>query len=1025
MRLLVRSFLFCTLMAVSFCVPQWKADRPGSRVGLFTSAAAQPHDDKPLLVAAAEGHLAMIKDVAFTPDGRQLVSSSDDKTIRVWDLETGETVRTIRGEIAPGATGKIYAMALSSDGRWLATGGKFHPSDGEAASVIRLYDFLSGRLIALLAGHEDAVIGLAFSADSEHLISGSVDKAAMIWDVGSRKLKHRLDGHTDVVYAVGFTPDGKRVVTGSDDRDLRLWNAEDGHPVARMPGHGNKVYALAIAPDGTIASGDQDGEIRLWSGSTGAFLRALPKMQQEIGSLAFSPDSKSLLVGTAEDGPVACQVYNLEGGEPIPRCRDQNNIVLASAISSDGHWAATAGGPNYEIQIWDLRSGEPRLRLDGRPMYLGGAPLPVTTVGFAPDGSRIAWGGLATSAGPAAGQGLQMAVDLKSADGVLLKPQPLDPVIAGTFRRAITTQNGWSIVHRNLPSEEPGDDAILDIAQGGKVVASIDRSSEDGYGHSAYSFTSDGETVISGGGGGVLKAYDRGGKELGEFIGHEADIWTVATSADNRFLASAAADMTVRLWNLRTRQLLVTIFQSEDGNWIMWTPSGYYTASLGGEALIGWQINRGPGREADFFPTGQFRDQYYRPEIVALTVKLGNEADAIAKSTETTGRGQAQAIKERLPAVINIVGLIDGDGFSDDRLTVSYRLRSPSGLKVSKVRALIDSRPVEGEELKGFVPVSADDESHGRLVVRVPPQDISLSLLAETEGAASATATVRLKWRGQAQSSANNVRKPTLYALIIGVSEYLDQRIDDLQYADDDATDIAQKLKKQEGRLYREVKIQLLVDKKATRAAIIEGLQWLKRSVVEPGDTGLVFLSGHGATDKERNYYYLPHDSELDPDAGYFLPLRSTAVPNTEIRHTLASLRGNAVLFFDTCHAGFASGTNFNTASGLEFKGVQDLFATIAGLRSPEIGAVVLASSGGGELSQESDTWKHGAFTEALLKGLDGHADFFPPPDKIIGIGELTLYVSEEVKRLTDGRQNPVEERPKATRNFSFAYVQP
>ncbi len=108
----------------------------------------------PILQIDSGGHNAIIKDVAFTPDGQYLLSASDDKLIRVWDIKTGRTVRTQRGQIDLGDEGKIYAMTLSPNGQWLAAGG--WTSNDE----IRLYDFPSGKLVALLEGHTDVVHSL-------------------------------------------------------------------------------------------------------------------------------------------------------------------------------------------------------------------------------------------------------------------------------------------------------------------------------------------------------------------------------------------------------------------------------------------------------------------------------------------------------------------------------------------------------------------------------------------------------------------------------------------------------------------------------------------------------------------------------------------------------------------------------------------------------------------------------------------------------------------------------------------------
>ena len=127
--------------------------------------------------------MSLIRGLVFTPDGRYVVSAGEDKVIRVWDRRTGTTVRSIRGQTTEGQDGKVFAIALSPDGRWLAVGGTF----GQAGErLVRLYEFATGRLAALLKGHTRPVVGLAFSADSRRLISGSYDNSAIVWDVERR-----------------------------------------------------------------------------------------------------------------------------------------------------------------------------------------------------------------------------------------------------------------------------------------------------------------------------------------------------------------------------------------------------------------------------------------------------------------------------------------------------------------------------------------------------------------------------------------------------------------------------------------------------------------------------------------------------------------------------------------------------------------------------------------------------------------------------------------------------------------------
>jgi WD40 repeat protein len=327
------------------------------------------------------GHMALIKDIAFTPDGQQIVSAGEDKTIRVWDVASAKTVRTIRGEIAPGGAGKILAMALSPDGKWLAVGGMFHQTNAKAGSIIRLYNFASGQLVALLKGHKNVVVGLAFSPDSRHLISGSTDKTAIIWEVATGKELRRLKGHHSYIFAVGFTPDGARAVTGSSDHELRLWSVESGALLATMTGHKDKVYSVAIAPDGTIASGDDSGEIRLWGGQTGRFLKTFAQQKTKVGNLSYSPDGTRLLSSCGQycEGNFKQIVYDTASGRETVTYRGHDNIVIANAISPDGRWAATGGGSNNEIHIWDLGTGKRRLGADGQPLSLSGSGRPVWT----------------------------------------------------------------------------------------------------------------------------------------------------------------------------------------------------------------------------------------------------------------------------------------------------------------------------------------------------------------------------------------------------------------------------------------------------------------------------------------------------------------------------------------------------------------------------------------------------------------------------------------------------------------------
>ena len=564
---------------------------------LFWTAPARP-EAAPVLQLDTGGHQAVIRGLLFTSDGKFLVSAGDDKVVRIWDWRAGKTVRTIRGQSRPGHEGKIFTIALSPDGRWLAVGG-WMKIPGEAGHVIRLYDFANGKLSALLKGHLDIVYSLAFSLDSKRLISGSADKVAIIWDVEDKTVLHRLLGHRDFVVAAKFTADGTRVITGSFDKTIRLWRVTDGLLLKEMVGHREKIYSLAISPrNGSIASGDWGGEVLLWEANSGAFRSILASIGDNIGSLRFAPGGGNRLLATC--GGSGCGfgqgIYDADSGKRIIGYTKHHSPVLTSDFSPDGSLAATgAGGKSPEIHVWDAKTGETKA-------VLSGTGLPSFAVGFSPDGRTVAWGTEDSCPGsescPDTLSKLQYQIRLPEDGKVPFEPSPVDP--GKPWSRAIASFGSLSLQHRK--GGNFGYDAILDILKDGTPTGiSIERTASGGYRHRTYSFSADGAIVISGASNGTLTAFGLDGRKIGEFIGHEGDVWAVAPSPDGRYLVSGSADQTVRLWDIKTRELLVTLFRGRDGEWVMWTPEGFYTGSEGAEKIVGLADQSRPGQGSPLY----------------------------------------------------------------------------------------------------------------------------------------------------------------------------------------------------------------------------------------------------------------------------------------------------------------------------------------------------------------------------------------------------------------------------------------
>ena len=246
--------------------------------------------------------------------------------------------------------------------------------------------------------------------------------------------------------------------------------------------------------------------------------------------------------------------------------------------------------------------------------------------------------------------------------------------------------------------------------------------------------------------------------------------------------------------------------------------------------------------------------------------------------------------------------------------------------------------------------------------------------------------------------------QPRLYVLAIGISDYQRKEYQ-LGLAAKDATDFANALRSQRGRLYRDVQARTLVNEQATRLAIIANLKWLSDNV-GPGDIGMLFMAGHGINTPTGQYYFVPYEGNHEQ-------LDRTALPEGAIRDTLGRMRGRALFFVDTCFGGNVVG-NFNTAS-------RELARMANDLAAAENGVVVFASSSGKQLSEENDAWGNGAFTKAVLAGLSGQADL--TRSGRVTFKGLDFFISEEVRKLTEGRQTPVTISPIGVPDFAIARV--
>ncbi|MEH2048454.1 beta-propeller domain-containing protein [Nostoc sp.] len=211
---------------------------------------------------------AKIRSVAFSPDGKTLISGTEDNTIKLWNVDNGQLLKTLSGH-----SEIVTSVAVSSDGKNLVS--------GSFDKTIKLWDLKTGELIRTFSGHTGAVYSVAIDPKDKLILSGSSDKTIKSWDLSTGRLVRTFSGHSSVVASVAISPDGQSLISGgggydSPDRAIRVWNLNTGELIHTLVGHSEEVTAVAVSPDSKIiASGSRDARVKIWSLSTGKLLRSL------------------------------------------------------------------------------------------------------------------------------------------------------------------------------------------------------------------------------------------------------------------------------------------------------------------------------------------------------------------------------------------------------------------------------------------------------------------------------------------------------------------------------------------------------------------------------------------------------------------------------------------------------------------------------------------------------------------------------------------------------------------------------
>ncbi|HET6574804.1 MAG TPA: protein kinase [Fimbriiglobus sp.] len=511
--------------------------------------------------AVLRGHSAPVTSVAYRPDGKQIATAGNDRTIRVWDPETGQELARLRAEMTPAEEDRNLVLAYNSDGRRMAsyavngqagttrlwdadTGNEiavlgkwrgydspvaFSP-DGKRVAVasgehLLLCDAVTGRRLAVLAPHAMSVRHLAYSPDGKRIACTDGANTIHLWDGASGKEVSVLRGHTGRVDSVLFSPDGSRLLSASNypDSTARLWDAVTGRSLAVLAGHKNAIWSVAFSPDGRrVATASTDQTARLWDGYTGELLAVLGGHTGWVPNVLFSPNG-TRVVTASEDATL--RLWNADTGDLIGVLRGHGDGFNGAPVFTPDGSRLVSGARDGTVRIWDLSLVERNGILSGHEGY-------VYDVAFSPDGEQVAsaaWDGTARLWDATTGRQTGL---LQHQTGII---SSVDYDRDG--RRLVTMERQLGVRLWDVASRKTAHDWRL---RGG-----------DALGDARASLNPAGTLLAAGCIEGPVRLYDVAtGREVARLEGHDRNSIDVAFHPDGSVLATTGMDKTVRLWTV-------------------------------------------------------------------------------------------------------------------------------------------------------------------------------------------------------------------------------------------------------------------------------------------------------------------------------------------------------------------------------------------------------------------------------------------------------------------------------------------
>ncbi len=912
---------------------------------------------KPILRIENGMHTAAISSISSDAENHFLLTTSFDKTARLWDFSTGKLLSVFRVPSGYGLLGRLECGAISPDGKIIALGGWTGTIAGEKRVFV--YDRASGEMIQSLSGIPSVILHLAFSGNGNFLAATTGKNGGLfVWDTQSWSQCFKDLEYYEETHWVDFDKAG-RLVTASYDGFVRLYDADFQLITMRGIAGGIEPNSAVFSPDGgLVAVGFNDSnQINVLSGEDLSYL--------------YTPNTGR--IGKGSLGAVAWKKDLLYAGGRRSAKKDNWQLI---------RWAGKGKKPCKKLPIGftgavvDIKptatnrllfaSQDPAfgiLKSNGGTQWLKRA-YNADFLGT-PDALLVSSKGNTVQISFSSDKRNKVSFSLSN-NGAKLKKGGIvsNNVSAPRTRSNKLVLTGWQYQnyrHYNVPRVN-GNPVLLERFESSWSAAV--HPQEQGFVLGTDSF---------------IRVYNRSGKLLWRNPVQTA--WAVNISGNGKFVVAALCDGTVRWYNWSTGKELMTLYLQNNGReWVVWTPDGFFDYSAGGENFIGFQINKGWEQAPDFIVIDQMYDSLYRPDFFVAGLLDGNHEyrESVRKvdPNKVVTSGLPPKVRIEVPEARTRQKLVKAKFFltvEDGGLgRIVYRVNGITRHEETGQRTAVKDKKIA---ITKELPLE-------------PGKNVIEAIAYNESNKIESQPAVAIVYR--VATDREKLRKPDLYVLAVGVDKYRDDALR-LHYSVKDTLALTESLGQSSKELFHAVPVTTLLDDQVTKQNMAEVFKALAAKI-QPEDAFVLYIAGHGLA-VESNYYFLPSDLIYKNEQSVV----KQGVSRDDLQHFLAMIPASkSVVLLDTCNAGAFAGSNLT-------RGLKEKTAVSKLIRAT--GRATIMASTGSQVAYEGYQG-HGVFTWALIEALKGKADQKGNKDGVISVNELAEYVMEEVPRVTMEKWN-------------------